>query len=248
MASRKAPTDSVAGDYGANQNLSFFVPEDSTVKKVDSFDAVHANGTRDDFPFGANAPTSDTSTPDPFDVERLRLPQDDDAALGVRELLVTVPYKKPSKEQFVRVHTDPKYRCTGGLIELKDDDSECYWVDPSLWPHLVEEPTFGRRLVVTGMTRQGVVFLWGLRLPGPDGKSPDWVTIPLEAARNAESKWTKMSWDQAQRKHRIRVSDQLVEEPQWPSQTFPELLRLAFKDKVIASLDHPVLKRLRGEI
>ena len=49
-------------------------------------------------------------------------------------------------------------------IELKDDDTESFWVDPSVWPHLADEPTFGRRLVVTAMTRQGCPFLWGLRL------------------------------------------------------------------------------------
>ena len=104
-----------------------------------------ANGTptdRDpptDFPFGASIPPGPTSAPDPFDVGRLRLPADDDAALGVRELLVSIPYRKPSKEQFIRVHPDPAFRCTGGLIELKDDDSESYWVDPSLWPYLADE-------------------------------------------------------------------------------------------------------------
>src|SRR5262249_54241167 len=62
-----------------------------------------ANGTPADFPFGAGTPPGPTSAPDPFDVGRLRLPADDDAALGVQELLVTIPYRKPSKEQFIRV-------------------------------------------------------------------------------------------------------------------------------------------------
>ena len=158
-----------------------------------------------------------------------------------------MPYRKPSKEQFVRVHRDPAYRCTGGLIELKDDASECFWVDPSLWPHLVEEPTFGKRLVVTAITRQGALFLWGMRLPGPDGKVPDWVSIPLEAAKNAEARWTKIFWDMSQRRHRIKVSEHLADEPVWPDQTFSELLRLAFKDRVVTSLDHPILQKLRGE-
>ena len=185
--------------------------------------------------------------PDPFDVERLRLPADEDATLGVRELLVSIPYRKPSKEQFFRVNPDSEFRCTGGLIELKDEDSESFWVDPSIWPYLAEEPTFGRRLVITAITRQGAPFLWGLRLPGSDGKTPDWVTIPLEAAKVAETKWTKLFWDQSQRRHRIKVSEYLTDEPQWPSQTVGELLRLAFRDRVISSLDHPILKRLRGE-
>jgi hypothetical protein len=196
-----------------------------------------------DAPPDASAPVP----PDPFDVTRLRLPADDDAALGVRELLVTVPYKKPSKEQFVRVHPDPAYRCTGWLIELKDDDGECFWVDPSLRSHLAEEPTFGKRLVVTAIARSGAVFLWGLRMPGPDGKTPDWVTIPLEAARCAETRWTKLFWDQSQRRHRVKVSEHLDDEPTWPPQSFAELLRLAFKDRVITALDHPILQKLRGE-
>ena len=185
--------------------------------------------------------------PDPFDVARLRLEPDDDAALGVRELLVSVQYRKPSKEQFIRVHPDAAYRCMGRLIVLKDDDSECYWVDPSLWPYLADEPTFGKWMVVTAITRQGSVFLWGLRLPGADGKVPVWVSIPLEAAKSAETRWTKLFWDQSQRRHRIKVSDHLADEPTWPELSFSELLQLAFKDRAITSLDHPVLMRLRGE-
>src|SRR4051812_37135989 len=98
------------------------------------------NGKPDPFDVPTTPDTSVAAPPDPFDVERLRLPADDDAALGVRELLVSLPYRKPSKEAFFRVHPDPAFRCTGGLIELKDDDSESYWVDPSLWPHLADEP------------------------------------------------------------------------------------------------------------
>jgi hypothetical protein len=37
-------------------------------------------------------------------------------------------------------------------------------------------------------------------------------------------------------------------EPQWPAVPFKELLRVAFKGRFIDSLDHPVLRRLRGEV
>ncbi len=189
-----------------------------------------------------------TNAPDPFDLSRLRLPDDDENDLGVQELLVSVPYRKPSKEQFFRVHPDQAYRCTAGLVELKESDGEAYWVDKDLWPQLVDEPTFGKRLVVTTVNEPGLVFLWGLRLPGPDGKVPDWVSIPLEAAKSAEKAWTKLYWDQGQKKHRIRVAKGIPTEPAWPSQPLNELVRLAFKDRVITTLDHPVLARLRGDM
>ena len=36
-------------------------------------------------------------------------------------------------------------------------------------------------------------------------------------------------------------------EPAWPAKTFGDLLKVAFRDRFIDSIDHPVLKRLRGE-
>ena len=35
--------------------------------------------------------------------------------------------------------------------------------------------------------------------------------------------------------------------PEWPEMPFSELLRVAFKDRYLDTLDHPVLKLLRGE-
>jgi hypothetical protein len=39
-----------------------------------------------------------------------------------------------------------------------------------------------------------------------------------------------------------------LEDPEWPELSFQELVNLAFKDKVVDRLDHPVLRRLRGEL
>jgi hypothetical protein len=195
-------------------------------------------------------PTGDSSgeSLDPFDPERLRLAQDLTTATGVREVLLTVKFGRPSKESFFRVHPSVDYRIKGGIVELKEDDSATYWVDPALWPAMTDQPTFSPRAVFTAITRQGMLFLWGCRLPGPDGKSPDWVSIPLEAAKLAETQWTKIFWDQNQRKHRVLTAPALTDEPVWPETPFRKLLQLAFKDRVITSLDHPVLKRLRGEM
>jgi hypothetical protein len=35
-------------------------------------------------------------------------------------------------------------------------------------------------------------------------------------------------------------------EPEWPDLSFWELIKIAFRDHLIDSLDHPVVKRLRG--
>jgi len=37
-------------------------------------------------------------------------------------------------------------------------------------------------------------------------------------------------------------------EPAWPEMTFPEILSVAFKDKIIRTPNHKVLRYLRGEL
>jgi hypothetical protein len=37
-------------------------------------------------------------------------------------------------------------------------------------------------------------------------------------------------------------------EPNWPDKPFNDLLRIAFRDRLIDTLDHPILKSLRGEV
>jgi hypothetical protein len=37
-------------------------------------------------------------------------------------------------------------------------------------------------------------------------------------------------------------------DPEWPETPFPELLKIAFKDRFITDRNHPILRRLRGEV
>jgi hypothetical protein len=37
-------------------------------------------------------------------------------------------------------------------------------------------------------------------------------------------------------------------EPDWPAEGFEHIFRVAFKDQFIDSVDHPAIRRLRGEV
>ncbi|MGB5832080.1 MAG: hypothetical protein WBG92_08825 [Thiohalocapsa sp.] len=37
-------------------------------------------------------------------------------------------------------------------------------------------------------------------------------------------------------------------DPTWPELTFTEILKVAFKGRYITEIDHPVVRRLRGEL
>jgi len=46
--------------------------------------------------------------------------------------------------------------------------------------------------------------------------------------------------------YEMSVAISVMSEPEWPEVSFQEIVRLAFRDRFITSLDHPVIKRLRG--
>jgi hypothetical protein len=183
---------------------------------------------------------------DPFDVSRLRLSQDFLAAAGVKKVLNTIPVRKPSKEWFIRTHPDQDYHIHTYVIELKED-SEVYLVDPSLWEGLISEACFGPRALITTINRQNVVTLWNIRLPGADGKIDDWNRSTLEASSLAATKWVRVAANKNLGAYEVFEAMGSWGEPSWNLPSFQEVLRIAFKDRFIKALDHPVLRRLRGE-
>jgi hypothetical protein len=196
----------------------------------------------------ANGQQAPEPAPNPFDPARLRLPQDFGATLGVKKALLTIPVRKPSREWFVQVHPDESYRVQTAVLELKED-RETYLVDPELWPELAtrESSTFGPRAIFTAINRQGVVFLWPIRLPGPSGKLDDWNQSSIEAAAMAAGKWVRIAANMSLGAYDVFEATAKLPEPEWPEVSFGELLKVAFKNRYIDSLDHPVLLRLRGE-
>jgi len=160
---------------------------------------------------------------------------------------MSVPVRKPDKSWFVRVHDQDDYRLLTAVIELKED-RETYLVAPDLWPALATEATFGPRAFYTAINRQGVVLLWQIRLPGSDGKLDDWNKTALEAAKRATAGWVRVAANMALGAYDVFEAAGSLSEPAWPDMKFRDLLAIAFKDKVIDSMDHPVLRKLRGEV
>jgi hypothetical protein len=56
-----------------------------------------------------------------FDPASLRLSQNFHESLGVKKALITVPVRKPAKQDFIRVHPDPDYRLETAVFNLKEE-------------------------------------------------------------------------------------------------------------------------------
>jgi hypothetical protein len=194
-------------------------------------------------PIPSAASAENLQIPDPFDLENLRLSQSFAETAGVKKLLKTVPVHKPNPQDFVRVHPSPDYRMSAPVIELKDEREE-YIVAKDLVPELVGE--FVNKILFTTINRQGVTFLWPVRLPDPDGKDFEWWRSMREAADLATTQWLRVKANKALGAYEMYTAESVMSEPIWPEASFQDLVKLAFRDRLITKLDHPVIKRLRG--
>ena len=182
---------------------------------------------------------------DPFDPENMRISADYAEQIGVKKLLVNVPVGKPNRHEYVRVRDEEGWSVRTWIFEDKLD-REVFYIHPHLVPELSLEAT--PAVLYTAITRQGKLFLWPVKLPGTDGKDNPWNCTAREAAEKAKTKWVRMSANQPAGYYDVYEAVENLSPPEWPDATHKEILRLAFRDHYIDSINHPILQRLRGEV
>jgi len=182
--------------------------------------------------------------PDPFDPAALRLDANYAAGLGVKKVLTVVPVRRPGKQEWFRVRPGDEWRIQTAIFEA-EVDRETYLVDRSLWGELAG--TISPALILTCVNRAGDLFLWRCKLPGPDGRPNHWIDSALAVAREAEVEWRRMAANMAAGHYDAFRPSAELPDPEWPDRPFREIIRTAFQGRMIDSLDHPLLRQLRGD-
>jgi len=125
-------------------------------------------------------------------------------------------------------------------------DGEMYLVATELIPDLAGEvrPVCLRLAI----NKQGDIFLWPCKLPGPDGRRNNWHESAVDAAKCAEKRWVRVLANMTAGMYDVFEATGDLAEPTWPDVSFRDVLELSFRDRRIDSHDHPILKALRGEV
>ena len=201
-------------------------------------------------PASPPAPTPQPSPPDPFDLGSLRLGSDYAAGLGVRRVISTIPVKKPSKDEWFRRRPGEAWMLTTAVLEVeKGVERSTYLLARHLWTEYSGEVT--PAVLYVCMNRQGDLFMWRVKLPGPDGRANTWTESALEIAKAAETTWCRMKSDMTNGSysHFVPADDVVLPEPAWPADlTMGDIIKIAFRGRMIETSDHPVLRELRGEL
>lgn len=184
---------------------------------------------------------------DPFDPMSLRATGD--SGIRFEKPLHTVPLRRPPKQQYFRVCPDEGFSDDWWGIADEQDKGEIYIVAPACCELVANQVHLYR--LFTCITTDGTIYIWPVKLPG-DGdntKSRAWSESALEIAEEAKQLWV----GQVIGNMHLGAYDRIIAhgdlgEPKWPGKTFEQLLGIAFKDRVITTADHPMIRKLNGEL
>ena len=178
------------------------------------------------------------------DLAALRLSPDEAGQIGTAEVLAHVPVRKPGVSEFVRVSPHPEMSIATSIF--LDPEREVYLVMPALRNILVAgvKPM----MLVTAINQRGQVLLWPIALGDSTGRRNVWHETAREAAELAKTEWVKVVADMPSGCYRIYPALGALPDPVWPDSPLSELLRLAFRNRIVDCEDHPVVKQSLGLI
>jgi len=178
------------------------------------------------------------------DLAALRLSPDEAGQIGTEEVLAHVSVRKPTVNEFVRVNPDPGMWFPTSIYV--DPQRETYFVAPGARDILVAGVK--AMLLVPTVNQRGLFFIWPIALGDGTGRRNPWHDTAREASQLAKREWIKLVSDMAGGCYRIYRAKGKLAYPVFPEKSLEELLRLAFRGRVIDSEDHPAVKQALGLI
>jgi len=176
-----------------------------------------------------------------FDPDRFALPQDFSDEAG-EIVLLDVTVGKPGPQSWVRFHPSEDYRRNYGIVKL-DESRETYLVLPHLYHKI---PKFLKRVTIyVWVSYTGRVGLWPVRLEVGNRRADKWAITGNAAVKFGMPHWVQIESLESGG-YKARKAPFLTREPKFPTEPYPVLLNLGFKDMLIEDEDHPVLKELLG--
>ena len=157
--------------------------------------------------------------------------------------LGTVDVRKPRKSEWFRCHPDPKMLTEMSLIQRED---RFYGVRPDIAAALGDE--IREAFIAAAINDDGALFLWPILKPKGDGAGGQLFDQALEDLSLSRSSWVRRQWDHGAKTYRIAQA-KTEKKPDWPDNCdIFAWVEKAFKDLFIDDLEHPIVRKLRGEL
>jgi hypothetical protein len=196
-------------------------------------------------PNAVSSPSLGGSSESKFDPKRYRQAQTlkaEESAGWVRKQQTVIPVRKPSKKQFVRAHHSAEYRADGMPTITDEATGEVYLLSAEFDLPADIENKVDMLNLAAAMTADGSVFLWFYK-----NSTNSWSQSARIAISEASRRWVRVTPDMSSNGYLLEFPMVDPPQPSWPPMTFTQILETAFGERYIDSLNHPLIKKLRGD-
>ena len=176
-----------------------------------------------------------------YDWNSMLLPEDAAGDFRTTEVPGVPRLKRPPNTQFFRTRKE-----LSGVIYTLDTDYDgertVYLVAPNVAKQLPDESAIKPKRAVTCITRAGGLYIWLISSGGTD----TWTQSANKATDLAQSQWVRATSSRILGEYRCVTAEAIQEEPKWPEEIFLQTLSRAFDGRVIDTLNHSIIKQLKG--
>jgi hypothetical protein len=156
-----------------------------------------------------------------------------------------VECKRPAKGIFftVRPETTKPWQDRKFYFLLELEGRDPYLVAPDIAKQKSDEDVIRPVLIARYVTMKGDEGLWPLKLDQPDARSNPFNQSALHILEIAGTrKWVRIVSGKKQKHYRHQISPRTFEQvpPRFSERSFDDLINIAFKDRIITSLDHEI--------
>lgn len=164
-----------------------------------------------------------------------------DSGIVMRREQTVIPAKKPSSQQFFRIH--PTQEVTVDVFDNKEDGN-LYLVRQAALPYL--SGLTKRVILHVGMFLSGGIFLFPVPQPDERNYWNSWHQSASRVVKAAKEHWIRIQPDKTINGYQIHEALGNLMEPEWPDKDMLEYLSTAFANAIITDGDHPIVKALSG--
>jgi hypothetical protein len=175
-------------------------------------------------------------------LDSLVLDQNFAAMTATKKEATFVPIRKSGKQNWIAFSDRALDRMQVSILEVSED-RENYIVAPNLREELQGE--WVAKVLVLCQTKQKTFFLWPIKLPDAEGKLDTWNQSGLEILGKYPNQWLRLCPNRESSSYEVLTPISEFEAPSWPDDP-RKVFETAFKGRILDSVEHPVIKRLRG--
>ncbi len=185
----------------------------------------------------------DGGKPDPFDLAAVK--RKAATSVAVKKTLVIRVQKRVDKTTWFQVCPHAEMHVEGYLLDPGESAEGLFWVSPHILEEIDDSTIRLYELHLCRTKQGGSLFFWAIALPGEEGRDMECNIVRREYAKEL-GKWMRLEWNDASRMHDQTIALANWPDPEWPDEPIDNLIRIAFRGRLIESVDHPVVRLLKG--